>query len=554
MAVQGEKSWWHGRRLGLSMPGIVLGLLFFAASLTPSLLPRGPLVQGALSGASFAAGYAVGVFIRWLWAYMQLPEPQQTRARALRIAGGVLALPAVALTLWKAAEWQNSVRQVMGLEPLDTAHPLQVGAVALLVFLALLALARLFGIIMRLLRTRLKRLLPPRVAQVLAIGLTVFAFWYVFNGVIFHQALRVADSSFRELDSHIDAESAPPEDPFRTGSAQSLVPWESLGARGREYIATGPRAAEIGDFFGTPAQDPIRVYVGLNSRETVEERATLALQEMLRVGAFERSALVVIVPTGTGWIDPAGADTLEYLHRGDVASVALQYSYLTSWLSLMVEPGYGAEAGRALFQKVYAHWTGLPPGERPRLYLYGLSLGAMNSELSTDLYEVVADPFDGALWSGPPFTSRTWRMATDARVPGTPEWLPRFRDGSIIRFTAQQNNLGAASAPWGPIRIVYLQYASDPVTFFAPSSFYREPDWMKAPRGPDVSPALRWFPIVTGLQLAADMMLATTAPIGYGHLYAPEHYIDAWIEVTQPPPIDADTVARLKALHAARFR
>ena len=263
---------------------------------------------------------------------------------------------------------------------------------------------------------------------------------------------------------------------------------------------------------------------------------------------------MVIVPTGTGWIDPAGADTLEYLHRGDIASVALQYSYLTSWLSLMVEPGYGAEAGRALFQKVYAHWTGLPPGERPRLYLYGLSLGAMNSELSTDLYEVVADPFDGALWSGPPFTSRTWRMATDARVPGTPEWLPRFRDGSIIRFTAQRNNLDAASAPWGPIRIVYLQYASDPVTFFEPSSFYREPDWMKVPRGPDVSPALRWFPIVTGLQLAADMMLATTAPIGYGHLYAPEHYIDAWIEVTQPPPVDADTIARLKAFQAARFR
>lgn len=540
--------------LGLSMPGAIIGLLFFAASLTPSLLPRGPLVQGALSGASFAAGYALGVFIHWLWAYMQLPRPGEGRANALRIAGGLLALPVVALTLWKAAEWQNSVRQVMGLEPLDTAHPIRVGLVALLVFLVLLALARLFGVVMRLLRRRLKRLLPPRIAQVLAAGLTVFAFWYVFNGVIFHQALRVADSSFRELDSQIDAESAPPAEPFRTGSAQSLVPWETLGARGREYISTGPRAAEISEFFRAPAQEPVRVYVGLNSRETAEERATLALQEMLRVGAFERSALVVIVPTGTGWIDPAGVDTLEYLHRGDIASVALQYSYLTSWLSLMVEPGYGAEAGRALFQKVYAHWTGLPPGERPRLYLYGLSLGAMNSELSTDLYEVVADPFDGALWAGPPFTSRTWRMATDERVPGTPEWLPRFRDGSIIRFTAQQNNLGAASAPWGPIRIVYLQYASDPVTFFTPSSFYREPDWMKTPRGPDVSPALRWFPIVTGLQLAADMMLATTAPIGYGHLYAPEHYIDAWVDVTQPPPIDEDTLARLKETQAARFR
>ena len=96
MAVHSEQSRWRWRRLGLSMPGIVLGLLFFAASLTPSLLPRGPLVQGALSGASFAAGYAVGVFIHWLWAYLQLPEPEHRHARALRIAGGVLALPAVA--------------------------------------------------------------------------------------------------------------------------------------------------------------------------------------------------------------------------------------------------------------------------------------------------------------------------------------------------------------------------------------------------------------------------------------------------------------------------
>ncbi|RZL98264.1 MAG: hypothetical protein EOO88_60840, partial [Pedobacter sp.] len=39
----------------------------------------------------------------------------------------------------------------------------------------------------------------------------------------------------------------------------------------------------------------------MNSRPTVEERAQLALDEMLRVDAFGRSVLVVVVPTGTGW-------------------------------------------------------------------------------------------------------------------------------------------------------------------------------------------------------------------------------------------------------------
>ena len=82
------------------------------------------------------------------------------------------------------------------------------------------------------------------------------------------------------------------------------------------------------------------------------------------------------------------------------------------------------------------------------------------------------------------------------------------------------------------MRVVYLQYPSDPIVFFSTSAFYREPDWMKPPRGADVSPQLRWYPIVTGLQLAVDMMIATTAPIGHGHVYAPQNYIDAWSEVT----------------------
>ena len=88
---------------------------------------------------------------------------------------------------------------------------------------------------------------------------------------------------------------------------------------------------------------PLRVYVGLNSAETVEDRAALALDEMIRVGAFDRSVLVVTVPTGTGWMDPAAMDTLEYLHGGDTAIVGVQYSYLTSWISLLVEPGFGTE-------------------------------------------------------------------------------------------------------------------------------------------------------------------------------------------------------------------
>ena len=74
---------------------------------------------------------------------------------------------------------------------------------------------------------------------------------------------------------------------------------------------------------------------------------------MKRVGGFDRSALVIVTPTGTGWVDEQAIDPIEFLHGGDIASVGAQYSYLASWMSLLVEPGYGAEQSRALFSEIY---------------------------------------------------------------------------------------------------------------------------------------------------------------------------------------------------------
>ena len=294
---------------------------------------------------------------------------------------------------------------------------------------------------------------------------------------------------------------------------------------------------------------PVRVYVGLRSAVTPQIRAKLALEELKRVGGFERSVLIVVTPTGTGWVDPAAIDSVEYLHGGDVASVALQYSYLASWLYLLMDPGYGADVARALFKEIYGYWTRLPKDSRPRLFLHGISLGARNSQQSTDLIEVLGDPFNGALWSGPPYSSKLWRWLTDNRNPGSPVWLPRFRDRSFVRFMNQHGEAAEPAGPnaaWGPIRIVYLQYASDPATFFDYHSLYREPDWMLPPRGPDVSPQVSWYPIVTLLQLILDMFMATEAPVGFGHVYAPAHYIDAWIKVTDVRDWSPEEITRLK--------
>ncbi|KAB0540472.1 putative membrane protein [Pseudochrobactrum saccharolyticum] len=542
-----EKFW-----SSLSLIGMLLGTLFFAASLTPSLVPRPFLIQGVLSGACFAIGYGIGVFLFWLWNYLQLPKPEGRISTIIKITAMAVTIITAMVFLWHAADGQNSIRNLMGLEKVESAHPLKTGLIALITFVILIALARLFQLIYRSSSRWLDRYIPPRLSRFTGFLIAAVIFSMAINGVLFRFGLHVMDSSYRKFDALMEAEVPQPQDPLKSGSAASLVKWDELGRMGRSYVSSGPDAQQISNFTGRPAQNPLRVYVGLRSAETAKERAKLALQEMIRVGAFDRSLLLVTIPTGTGWVDEMGIDPVEYLHDGDIASVAVQYSYLASWLSLLVEPGYGSETATALFDEVYDHWTKLPKETRPKLYLYGLSLGAMNSQLSSELFQVLGDPYQGALWSGPPFTSRLWRSITNNRNEGTPEWLPEFRDGSYARFTNQNNALRLPNSHWGPMRIVYLQYASDPIVFFDPKDFYREPDWMKAPRGPDVSPQLKWYPVVSMLQLAIDLMLATTTPIGHGHVYAPQHYIDAWVEVTNVSWSQAD-IDRLKEHFIAKL-
>lgn len=531
--------------------GSMMALLFFAGSLTPSMIPRTDLIEGILSGLGAAVGYGIGLSVSAMWTFLQLPE---TTGRMMSLIGwaAMLACMAIALAaLWKTSDWQNSVRLLMELEPVESGSRFRIALVAALVFLLLVLLGRLFKLCFVSVSTTLQRFVPARVSYLIGAIVATTLFWFAAEGLLFRVALRAMDSTFQELDARVEDDIPRPTQPGKTGSASSEVSWDDLGRQGRRFVSSGPTKAMINNLLNGEAVEPIRVYVGMNSARNARQRAELALRELKRVGAFERSILIIVVPTGTGMVDPAALDTVEYLHRGDVASVAVQYSYLASWLSLLVEPDYGGETGVALFRAVYNHWTTLPRDRRPKLYLHGLSLGAMNSELSADMYDVIADPFQGALWSGPPFPSRIWRSVTNGRDPQSPSWLPRFRDGSVFRFTNQKNSLEIPGAVWGPMRIVYLQYASDPITFFDTATLYREPDWLRPPRGPDVSKEIAWYPVVTMLQLVVDIAIATTSPIGHGHVFAPEHYIDGWVAVTDPPNLAPDDVLRLKTFFAS---
>lgn len=526
--------------------GLVFGTLFFLASLTPSLTPRATAAQAVLSGLCLAAGYGIGVLLRWLWSYLELPLPRNANAPSLRKA--VIALCAIvfAFALWRGQHWENIVRELMQLAPIGASRVVGVALGALLVALLATVLGRMAVMLVGALTRRIARRVPRRIANVIGvIGGSLLLIGLV-NGVIINSVMNVLDASYRKADSLIPPDDKPPQQWDSPGSPQSLVAWDALGRMGRRYVSARPDAQTIAAFAGPAAKAPLRVYAGLPAAATPEERARLALEELKRVGGFSRKALVIITPTGTGWVDPAAIDGLEYLYRGDVASVAVQYSYLSSPLTLFLDPESGRISARALFREVYGYWRSLPADQRPKLFLHGLSLGALNSERSFEMFELLDDPVDGALWSGPPFSAQHWHSVSQARNPGTPIWRPEFHDGSFIRFMNQDGPGTPDATRWGPMRVVYLQYASDAVTFFDARGFFREPELLQSPRAPDISPAMRWYPVVTMMQTAMDMPLSMSAPMGFGHVYSPSHYLAAWLQVTGIDDWKPEEIERLK--------
>jgi uncharacterized membrane protein len=526
----------------LSPIGVLIGSVFFALSLTPSMVPRDAALQGALGGVLVALGYGgwylAGSAVRWLGFREVVLSP------AWRTSAYTVALAICIFGLWKGADWQNAIRAAWSLPEIDSAAPYKVAAITAALFAVLLLAGRLFLLVSARWDRSTARFLPPRVARATGLILAAGLFWAVIDGVAFRMVLRSIDNASRIADLVIPPEIAPPTDALVPGSPASLVAWEDLGRWGRGYVTSGPDRDEIAAFWGAPAHQPIRVFVGLTAAGSSEDRARLALEEFKRVGGFERKYLVIATPTGSGWLDPGGVNTMEYITRGDVATIALQYSYLTSVMSVIVDPEHGIEESRALFHLVYDHWAQMPPDERPALYLHGLSLGAFLSQETLPLLDVLGNPFQGALWTGSPFLSDFWRMVQDRRRPDSPAWRPQFGNGSLIRSANQYGGLARFDADWGPIRLVFLQYGSDPIVFFDYSLAWRRPVWLDPDRAPDLAPEMRWIPLVTMFQVGFDMAVSV-GTLGYGHDYAARHYISAWAETLAPEDWSPETEARL---------
>lgn len=519
----------------LSGFGLLCAAGFFAASLTPSLMPRPPIMQGALSGLSAALGYMIGATLIWCWRIMALPVASEATREVGRWCAIFLALGGSIFTLWFAADWQNATRAVLGADPVQTSHPFQVAGVAAVVFGLLWLIGSAFMYGARRVGRALSRVMPGRTGVVLGVILTAYTFWAVGNGVLVRRGFELADASFAAGELVFEPDQVQPTDPMMAGSDASLVRWNELGNRGRDFIARTPTAEEIAAFYGPGAERPVRAYAGRVSADGPRARAELALQELIRQGGFEKEILIVTTPVGTGWMDPGSHDAIDFMWGGKTAHIGVQYSYLTSILSILTNVEYGLEQARELFDVVYTYWSALPQDDRPRLYIHGLSQGALNSQASTPFFSTLADPVDGAFWAGSPFISPIWRQVIQGREAGSPVWRPLSGNGSLVRVTNQENVLRQPGfAPWGPIRVIFLSYASDPIVNFDVSVFWQRPDWLGENRPFDIAPEMRWYPFVTAFQLGLDMTTALGIE-GFGHFYYYGDYIPAWAELTDPP-------------------
>jgi uncharacterized membrane protein len=539
-----KKPWWERR---YTFTGTAVGLVFLWLSMTPSLLPRGPLFQGIVSGAAGAIGYGLGVFSVWLVRYMRSKDTSPPAPRRAWVGLVVIGIIGQILIIIYFHIWQDDVRDLMGVPRMGFWDDPLTAVLSIVVLFVFVEIGQLIGRLVRFLVRKTDRFAPPRVSAVIVVGLLLALTIALLNGVVARFAMSTINKTFSAVNDETDPDFPAPKSKLRSGGPESLDSWESLGHQGRVFVSAGPTVEKLTKFNAKPAIEPIRAYAGLHSAPGIKPTADLAAEELVRTGGLDRAVVAVATTTGTGWINEAEASALEYMYNGNTAIVSMQYSFLPSWLSFLVDKENARQAGQALFEAVDAKIKELPEGKRPKLVVFGESLGSFGGEAPFLALNNLVARTDGALFSGPTFNNTIWEDLTRNRDKGSPMWLPIYNKGENVRFAARADNLGRPADPWGHPRAVYLQHASDPIAWWNVDLLFARPDWLHEPRGYDVSPRMEWIPVVTFLQVSADMAVAVDVPDGHGHVYVRD-VANAWAAIMQPPGWTPEMTERLRPL------
>ncbi len=477
----GERLWWSGLRGGGEM-----------------------LRSVAVGGAIHDVGHAA-------WSSQPRHDRRQGQVRAAVATASVVA----GLGLWadrRLAQRTAAVQPWPIEQRNDLLHSTVItGAVVLG--------GRLTGQAVALSRQELRRWLGAGAAKaVLADGMNLAA-WSGLAGASYHAGiarLRVGNGT---LEPGYDLV---PRHPRVSGSAGSRSVFSELGRQGRRFVADVLEPSRITQVMGEPAlAAPVRVYVGLDSEPLYPTgRAELALEELERTGAYDRGHLLLVSPTGTGWVDQTLVESAELLTRGDVATCAIQYGAFPSFLA-MQKVALGRSQFRVLLLGVRERLRGMSPERRPRVLVFGESMGAWTAS-DVIMHQGIGGfdhyGIDRALWVGMPWLAKWSRSGM---IRGSSDLVPPGTVGVFDRFD-QLSALSAADRR--ALRAVILSHDNDPLAVLGPDLALQRPRWLQERRrGRGVPEEMRWVPVVTFLQTMVDALNSMVQVPGeftsYGHDY-----------------------------------
>lgn len=483
--------------------GLLVGALGLALSFRPSLMRRGRRDQVLVSATALAFGAIAGTWTEALVAALaRRLGDREGPARGVVIGAGAVAI------LGQLPAHRNSVVAFGGTVARVAGISAIVGTVA----------PR---------RTEGDALRDPRKR---------FVLWVVGVGtyVGYQQLLKRTKPKRARMTEWPDADYLPT---VSIGPG-SLIPRETLDFEASRFLA--------GTEKGLPT-DPIRVFVGVNSAPTVEERAQLAVRELARLGAFERRRIVVISATLRGYVNPVIPDAVEHFSRGDCACVVIQY-YDKRTMLMPLKVGIAARTHRELLRQLVRH-----RGDA-EVFVYGESLGAWASqnvfrEGGTAALDALG--VSRALWIGTPYFSLLRRDFERGRLPSD-ERVGMVRATDLVEEDPPDA---------GKLRFVFLHRMTDPVVLFPGLElFWRKPDWM---------PSSEWRPGITFVQTLIDLINATNwtsaLPQALAHDYRTEgplgvrlafghHDISREEAARIADELVAQEVANGAALRAARRR
>lgn len=293
----------------------------------------------------------------------------------------------------------------------------------------------------------------------------------------------------------------PPTSPHVSSGPASSMPFDTLGKEGRRFVLMALSAPQIEEVMGEPAIEPVRVVGGFECADDVAERARRTLQDMVDVGAFERSWICVGSPTGVGYFNYSVAEAFEYLTRGDCAIVVPQYALVPSALAL-TRTEEAVELTRLVLQGIGEHLS--TRAHRPTVVLIGESLGAnvaldlcVGTDGSVDARRLAGLGVGGGMYLGVPFRTRLWKQWRTA---------PRVVDpDAMLTLVSQPDEVDPPEG--GRLRHLMVVHHDDPVNKYGFAMIVQPPWWMGPPstRPPLVPREAKFRPITSFVLATVDL-------------------------------------------------